>query len=224
MRPDVNHFLRPRRPPIVGDIARRLRGLPDEACPPYDFAEFQRRSRERAAPKRQIVTWPHAAAAAGLTAVVAAMAMLGTSGGTRRDAQGGETSVAPTAAVSPDTSGQAPTRVATVAPGGSAVVSTLTPGNGVTRPAANDDPAELAREAREWLAHQPAEPAIARAGPRLAVAGLEDRIAWFDDALTDERLRGANPAQLKLLQQERARLVSSLAQVRYAEALVADGS
>ena len=42
--------------------------------------------------------------------------------------------------------------------------------------------------------------------------------------MTDERLRGASPAQLNLLQQERARLVSSLAQVRYAETLMADGS
>ena len=63
-----------------------------------------------------------------------------------------------------------------------------------------------------------------RAGPRLTVTGLEDRIAWFDDALTDQRLHGANPAQLKVLQQERERLVSSLAQVRFAEALVANGS
>jgi hypothetical protein len=86
------------------------------------------------------------------------------------------------------------------------------------------DPAEQARVAREWLARQPAEPALVRAGPRLAVASLEDRIAWFDDALTDQRLHGATADQLQVLQQERARLVSSLAQVRYAEALVADGS
>ncbi len=37
---------------------------------------------ERSEPRRQWVTWPHAAAAAGLTAVVAAMALLGTSGRT----------------------------------------------------------------------------------------------------------------------------------------------
>jgi hypothetical protein len=88
----------------------------------------------------------------------------------------------------------------------------------------NIDPAEQARVAREWLARLPEEPALVRAGPRLAVASLEDRIAWFDDALTDQRLHGASAAQLQVLQQERARLVSSLAQVRYAEALVTDGS
>ncbi len=63
-----------------------------------------------------------------------------------------------------------------------------------------------------------------RVVPRIAVAGLEDRIAWFDDALTEERLHGANADHLKVLQQERARLMASLAQVRYAESLVADGS
>ena len=56
------------------------------------------------------------------------------------------------------------------------------------------------------------------------MANLEDRIAWFDDAMTDERLHGASSDHIKVLQQERARLVSSLAQVRYAEVLAADGS
>ena len=63
-----------------------------------------------------------------------------------------------------------------------------------------------------------------RAGSRIVVANLEDRIAWFDDAMTDGRLQGASSDRIKVLQQERARLVSSLAQVRYAEVLAADGS
>jgi hypothetical protein len=179
----------------VGDIARQLRELPTEAFPPYDFAEFVRRGRERSEPRRQWVTWPHAAAAAGLTAVVAALALLGTSGGPGAN----------------DDVGPAARSTAAVAPPAGASTAT-------------NDPLEQALAAREWLARQPAEPALVRAGSRLAVAGLEDRIAWFDDALTDQRLHGATPAQLKVLQQERARLVSSLAQVRYAEALVANGS
>jgi len=194
MRPDLTHFSRPPRtpqPPAVGDIARQLRELPAEAFPPYDFAEFVRRGRER---RRQWVTWPHAAAAAGLTAVVAALALLGTSG--RPGAN--------------DDVGPAASSTAAVAPPAGASTAT-------------NDPFEQALAAREWLARQPA-PALVRAGSRLAVAGLEDRIAWFDDALTDQRLHGATPAQLKVLQQERARLVSSLAQVRFAEALVANGS
>jgi hypothetical protein len=197
MRPDLNHFAKPPRPPGVGDIGQQLRNLP--AMPaPYDWAEFRRRSHERAMPKRQIITWPHAAAAAGLTAFVAAMAMLGTSDQSQVDWH----------------DGRAPVVASTVAPPDSAEPAT----------AGSMDPADPAKEAREWLAQHPAEPAVVRAGPRLVVSNLEDRIAWFDDALTDERLRGATPAQLNVLQTERARLVSSLAQVRYAEVLVADGS
>jgi hypothetical protein len=118
-----------------------------------------------------------------------------------------------------------------VAPGNSAAPASgasAAIGNSVVPPSdasgAANDPLQQALAAREWLARQPAEPALVRAGSRLTVAGLEDRIAWFDDALTDQRLHGASPAQLNVLQQERARLVSSLAQVRYAEALVANGS
>ncbi len=83
---------------------------------------------------------------------------------------------------------------------------------------------EQQQATREWLARQPAEPALVRVVPRIAVANLEDRIAWFDDALTEESLDSGNADHLKVLQQERARLVASLAQVRYAESLVADGS
>lgn len=229
MRPDLNHFTRPQRLPAVGDIARQLRELPSEAAPPYDFAEFRRRSRERSASTRQWITWPHAAAAAGLTAVVAAMALLGTARGpAAKDdvgpANGARQSAAiadapasaSSASASPAAASPASTTAATAPP------ATATPAS--ASPPAGADSLEQARIAREWLARQPAEPALVRAGPRLTVASLEDRIAWFDDALTDQRLHGASPAQLKVLQQERARLVSSLAQVRYAEALVAGGS
>jgi hypothetical protein len=250
MRPHVNHFSRPPRPPAVGDIARQLRELPSEAAPPYDFAEFRRRSEALSAPRRQWVTWPHAAAAAGLTAVVAAMALLGTSGGPGAnddvgpavsgrstvavapanasiDSPDGEAPASPRSAGAADGSSTSP-RSAGAADGGSASPRGLASNSGaapvVASAATSIDPFEQALAAREWLARQPAEPALVRAGSRLAVTGLEDRIAWFDDALTDQRLHGANPAQLKVLQQERARLVSSLAQVRYAEALVANGS
>jgi hypothetical protein len=55
------------------------------------------------------------------------------------------------------------------------------------------------------------------------VAGLEDRIAQVDDLLTVGRLDGGHPDRVVALQRERARLVGSLAQVRYAE-FVAAGS
>jgi hypothetical protein len=74
---------------------------------------------------------------------------------------------------------------------------------------------------RRWLAQQPAEPAVVRVGSRLAVADLEDRIAWVDDALSGADMSHPDAAGLRTLRQERARLVGSLAQVRYAETLAA---
>lgn len=85
------------------------------------------------------------------------------------------------------------------------------------------DPQSVARaQASEvWLANLPAEPAVVRVGTRSAVADLEDRIAWVDDVLSDEGVEAVNPLHIVALQHERARLVNSLAQVRYAETLVA---
>jgi len=74
---------------------------------------------------------------------------------------------------------------------------------------------------QRWLASLPKEPVVVRVGTRAAVADLEDRIAQVDDLLTDETVDGAQPARLHLLEQERARLVNSLVQVRYAETLAA---
>jgi hypothetical protein len=71
-----------------------------------------------------------------------------------------------------------------------------------------------------WLASLPDNPALVQVGPRAAVTGLEDRLAQVDDLLTAERIEQARPAHLLALQQERRLLVSSLAQVRYAEELV----
>ena len=86
------------------------------------------------------------------------------------------------------------------------------------------DPQSLAQaEASErWLARLPAEQAVVRVGPHMAVADLEDRIAWVDDTLSDESLDAVDPIHIVALQRERARLVNSLAQVRYAETLVAE--
>lgn len=70
-----------------------------------------------------------------------------------------------------------------------------------------------------WLASLPEEPAVMRVGTRAAVTGLEDRIAEVDDLLTAEVIEPAQPARVAALQQERARLLRTLAQVRYAETL-----
>ena len=66
-----------------------------------------------------------------------------------------------------------------------------------------------------------AEPAVVRVGTRSAVADLEDRIALVDDVLSDEGLEAGNSVHIVALQHERARLVNSFAQVRYAETLAA---
>jgi hypothetical protein len=78
-----------------------------------------------------------------------------------------------------------------------------------------------AEASERWLARLPVEPAVMRVGTRTAVADLEDRIAWMDDVLSEERPDAIDPAHIVALQRERARLINSLAQVRYAETLVA---
>lgn len=78
-----------------------------------------------------------------------------------------------------------------------------------------------AEVSERWLSRLPAEPAVMRVGTRTAVANLEDRIAWMDDVLSTERLDAVDPSHIVALQRERARMVNSLAQVRYAETLVA---
>jgi len=89
-------------------------------------------------------------------------------------------------------------------------------------PIAWDDAAMRSVAAERWLAAQPAEPVIVRVGTRAAVTNLEDRIAWADDTLSSMRAEGGEAERARALQYERDRLVSSLAQVRYAETLAAD--
>jgi hypothetical protein len=76
-------------------------------------------------------------------------------------------------------------------------------------------------DAESWLVSLPNEPVVVHVGTRAAVAGLEDRIAQLDDVLSEARVEGAQPAKLVALEDQRARLVNSLVQVRYAETLVA---
>ena len=79
--------------------------------------------------------------------------------------------------------------------------------------------AEEPRAAEAWLAGLPREPAIVQVGTRADVLGLEDRIAQVDDLLTARGAGRGPPVSVLALQRERARLVSSLVQVRYAETL-----
>lgn len=91
---------------------------------------------------------------------------------------------------------------------------------GGDRPMLADVADERADVEERWLASLPDEPVVVRVGTRAAVAGLEDRIAQIDDLLSAARVEGIQPAKLAAIEQQRARLVSSLVRVRYAETLV----
>jgi hypothetical protein len=93
----------------------------------------------------------------------------------------------------------------------------------IAGPAASGSPASVdsrADAAERWLVSLPSEPVVVRVGTRAAVAGLEDRIAQIDDFLSAARVEGTQPAKLVAVEEQRARLVNSLVQVRYAETLV----
>ncbi|HEU4626918.1 MAG TPA: hypothetical protein VFS52_19310 [Steroidobacteraceae bacterium] len=252
----------PSRDPLIDDIRQRLRELPAERQPPYDWAEFRRRAREQRAPHRSAVKWEHAAAAAGITVLIASLAMWARSDHqTRAELEVSGTSVPPVVAANPVTprsgpaneSGEAIARAASADSGEHSAASepdaTRAPNSAWTREQMaqlNEQVNANARErsdavsraalaavsaqfaalgaaptSRRWLAQQPAEPSVVRVGSRLAVANLEDRIAWVDDALSDAEFTQADAAGVQALRQERARLLGSLAQVRYAETLAA---
>lgn len=179
-------------------VVRRLRQLPDGMRPPYNWQEFQRRSRQRTT-----------AARGGAARSRPARGSEPLDGRTRRYA--------------------AIAAVLVAVAGGIAVWTARIGANGdsaVADPAATPDlqlSAARSTAIEGWLASLPREPAVVHVGTRAAVAGLEDRIAQVDDLLTAVRLDRAQPDRLAALQQERVRLVGSLAQVRYAE-VVAAGS
>jgi hypothetical protein len=70
-----------------------------------------------------------------------------------------------------------------------------------------------------WLADLPHDHVIVRVGAHAAVTSLQDQIAALDDLMSAERVAGAQPSRLDALERQRAQLVSSLAQVQYAEML-----
>jgi hypothetical protein len=177
--------------------AHLLRELPHEPAPPYGWSEFRWRAEQRAVSRRSRAgSRSRAALAAIAVGIVAFSLRLGEPLRTalhRSDSAGAHSS----------------------APAGTSGV--------------DETPLETARAdsgtevLERWLASLPDEPALVHVGNRAAVTGLEDRLAEVDDLLTVERVDQARPARLLALQRERRQLVSSLAQVRYAETL-ADAS
>ena len=207
------------------DYIQRLRTLPTEAAPPYNWQEFQR----RAAPARVATEWRPLAAAAALLLCVCAIAVWGRFGGGRhvvadsaaiedgvqtwggadRTSGADHQSLAHVngAAARPDDRDVAQGEVS----GSTGAMSAgPTPGEFLTA-------AKRSRAIESWLATLPQEPTVVRVGTRASVAGLEDRIAQVDDLMTSMRIDGTRSDRVAALQQERLRLVGSLAQVRYAE-------
>jgi hypothetical protein len=187
-------------------LGQKLRVLPTERTPPFDWAELQRRARERRASRSRTLEGRTAlrhplVLAAALASIVAAALLTdhllssGRAGGPVDRGASAHSSVA-----------QVP------------VDQTLLENR------ASRDPDPLLRRAaaaERWLASQPDDQPIVRVSTHLAVSDLEDRIASVDDLLNVERLRNAH-ARVHALQLERAQLVDSLAQVRYAEILTTD--
>jgi hypothetical protein len=221
----------------------RLRRLPDDMLPPYNWQEFQRRTRRRLPVVPDRLDWRHAVAAAVLVVIVGAIAawsrvgMIGyeatdfaSSGNAAgRSAAGQATRDAPgssLAANSPQAAERGTDFSTHDAEAASVGGDTAADQTQVESAAARAAFALQARAARaqaieSWLASLPQEPIVMRVGTRADVAGLEDRIAQVDDLLTSARVEKTQPDRLEALQQERVRLVGSLAQVRYAEVVAA---
>lgn len=171
-------------------VTRRLKGLPEEQQP-YGFAEFQRRARNPRV--RHPVFSQRFVFRCGLVAAVTAALALAAFGLHGLGGHGAGRAVTALA-------GRAPT--GPTAPRSSAVTS-----------------AGQAEAMEGWLASLPPEPALARVGPRAAVASLEDRIALLDDVMTAERAARAPQARLAAIEEQRSQVLRSLVQVRYAESL-----
>jgi hypothetical protein len=207
------------------DHIQRLRTLPTEAAPPYNWQEFQR----RAAPARVATDWRPLAAAAALLLFVCAIAVWGRLGGGRHvvaDSAAIEDGVQ-TWGTADRTSGADRQSLAHV--NGAAARTddrdvaqgevSGSPGAMSAGPTSGESliAAKRSRAIESWLATLPQEPTVVRVGTRASVAGLEDRIAQVDDLMTSMRIDGTRSDRVAALQQERLRLVGSLAQVRYAE-------
>ncbi len=211
MHTDVNH---------PSPLTDRLRQLPAELAPPYSWQEFKRRARPAASPARAAMSWRHAAVAAVTVVGIVAVALW-----SRLNEPAPRTASTPVSIGDPHALGRAvggdsldrASRPGVSAPDGSAGEDSPSSGQ---RRAGGVRPEALER----WLAALPQEPAVVRVGTRAAVVGLEDQLAQVDDLLNGERLDGGGQQRLAALQEQRTRLMGSLAQVRYAEALDAQAS
>ena len=173
-------------------IARRLRALVDQTQDaPYGWAEFRRRRGTRIAASTLLGRNRPASLAIAATAAVLVIGFAIATLSHRRASE-----PAPTATVARGNVGNA------------------------ARSARPDLLARQRTRALEgWLADLPHDPAVVRVGAHAAVSRLQDQIAALDDLMSVERAAGEQPGRLDALEHQRAQLVSSLAQVQYAEML-----
>jgi hypothetical protein len=211
-------FVERRKMEQQSNIVRHLRSLPQEIRPPYDWTEFRRRtSRQRtnAYTREGANKKKYAAIAAALLLLVGVAAWIRvTRPGTPETTESGGIS---------GRGGPVSARDTAVTGPGSVFTASGSESSGIAGSAASGSPdsvdSRVAAEER-WLVSLPSEPTVVRVGTRAAVAGLEDRIAQLDDFLSAARVEGTQPAKLAAAEEQRARLVNSLVQVRYAETLV----
>jgi hypothetical protein len=180
-------------------IARRLHTLADQSSDaPYEWAEFKRRRSVRSAVPR--LRGPRRAAAIGASAAAAVLVLaitINLSHSTRPHTAASALAPAPA-----NTASQASDRGEQVAgQGESSGTQTRT------------------RAIEGWLADLPQDSTVVRVGAHAAVTSLQDQIAALDDLMSAERVAGAKQSRLDALERQRAQLVSSLAQLRYAEML-----
>ena len=173
------------------NIGRHLRNLPQDIPEPYDWAEFRRR-----ASRQRTNAYAREGANRKKYAAIAAalfLVVVGAAAWVRVTRSGTPESI--------ESAGM----------------------SGGDRPESSGSPDSIdsrADAAERWLVSFPSEPIVVRVGTRAAAVGLEDRIAQLDDFLSAARVEGAQPAKLVAVEEQRARLVNSLVQVRYAETLV----
>lgn len=218
---------------------QRLKTLPTEVRPPYNWQEFQRRSAvaTRAAASKAVPNWRPLAAAAALLLFVCAIAVWGRFGGGGRHVvvdsralednvqarnQGAGTESDPNRWRRGDWEASGATSAADTARAPGAASTDGISGSASTADAGqtfgdSNIAVKSSRAIESWLASLPREPAVVHVGTRAAVASLEDRIAQVDDLMTSMRINDTPPDRVAALQRERLRLVGSLAQVRYAE-------
>ena len=194
MRTDLNADGGAERP-RDGDLGQRLRALPDRVEPPFDFVELRRRARTagRMGGVRRDGSRRAAPRQPALWLMAATVTAVAVGLGLRYPSPSGEAHV---------------------------VAAPRVPTHAVaTGSAVHADAQLIVAHAAPFMETQPRR-ALVRVDSQLPVMVLEDRIATVDDQLNAARVDGALAPQVMALQRDRAQLVESLAQVRYARDLV----